>query len=268
MIGGQARVGADSPRTPPLTTVVAAGLAVGIGILAVALLWQLRFSDWGRYFVGSDLVGYTDGARRFLDTGSPYSPEQLAGPYQLDIRSFIHPPIALLLFLPFLVLPAFLWWALPAGILAWALVRLRPAPWTWPVMLLMVCWPRSLGSIVAGNSDLWVMAFVAAAAVIGWPAVAIAIKPSFGPLMLIGIRRRSWWIAAGIVGAVSLVLLPLWPQWLDAVRNASPDPLYSVWNLPLVCLGLVAWLGRTRMPRVEASAAATGMSSVGTSPSE
>ena len=234
---------AEARQAPDRRTAVAAGLAVGIGIAAVWLFFQTLWSDWGRFFVGSDLVGYTDGARRFIDTGSPYTAEQLAGPWQLDIRSFIHPPIALGLFIPFLVLPALLWWAIPAAILGWALWRLRPAPWTWPVMLLLLCWPRSLGSIIAGNTDIWIMAFVAAAAVLRWPAAFIVIKPSFAPLLLIGVRRRSWWLTMAVLGVISLLMLPLWFEWVTVLRNASPDPLYSIFNLPLVSIGLVAWLG-------------------------
>jgi hypothetical protein len=32
----------------------------------------------------------------------------------------------------------------------------------------------------------------------GWPALAVALKPTLLPFALIGARRRSWWLVAGL----------------------------------------------------------------------
>ncbi len=214
----------------------------GVRLLAVASGSFAR--DWG--FGNGDLVGYTDGARRFLETGSPFTLEQLSGPWVLGPHSFIHPPAALPLFLPFLVLPWILWWLIPLAVTAFAILRLRPAMWAWPLMALCLCWPRSAGAIVVGNTDIWVMAFLAAGAWLGWPLALLVVKPTFAPLAIIGIRRRSAWLAGAAVAALSLVALQLWIDWLTVIRNAGLSPGYSLLNLPLVLIPVIAYLARTR----------------------
>ena len=191
-----------------------------------------------------DLDGYLTGARRFVETGSPYLPSQVAGPWTLGPHSFIHPPAALALFVPFLVLPAFLWWAIPLGVTAFVIIRLRPASWTWPLMAACLVWPRSAGSLLAGNTDMWSMAFVAAGAMWGWPAALLVVKPTVAPLALIGGRRALW--AGLIVIALCAALLPLWFEYAVVIGNAGVDWTYSLLNLPLVVLPAIAWLGRQR----------------------
>lgn len=225
-----------------ITRAVCATLAVVILAAFVQSIVDTLWMD-----PGSDLVrGYLPGARLFLETGSPYSPEQLAGSWSLDYHSFVHPPAALPLFLPFLVLPLPLWWIVPLGTTVYAIWRQRPAPWTWPVMALCLLWPRSTGSLVVGNSDIWAMAAVAAGTVWGWPVVLLAIKPTFAPLALVGARHRSTWIAAAVSLAFVAVTAALWWQWWTAIGNAHLSWTYSLLNLPLVVLPLVAWLGRSR----------------------
>ena len=58
-----------------------------------------------------------DITRNWVDTGEFYLPHQLAGPYQVQtLVDVLYPPIALYLFVPFLVLPAVLWWAIPMSV--------------------------------------------------------------------------------------------------------------------------------------------------------
>jgi hypothetical protein len=234
---------------------VAVGLTVVL--LALAGLELVALNAMYPVILFSDpVVGYFPGAQRFLDTGSPYAPEQVAGAWSLGAHSFIHPPAALALFVPFLALPLPLWWVLPLGFTAWAVWRLRPAPWTWPLMAACLLWPRSTGSLLAGNSDMWAMAFVAAGTLWGWPVALLAIKPTFAPLALIGIRRRWTWIAGVVWLALVAVTLPLWLEWLRVTANAGLSPTYSVNNLPLVLLPLVAWAGRCQRPSAVSSACA------------
>ena len=248
-----------NPRTWPLRAPSAVHVRVALEMTSVVLLvafaWQLLGtwnSDWARLYAGGDLGGYLHGARRFLDTGSPYLPAHVAGPWTLEAHSFVHPPAALALFVPFLTLPAVLWWATPIGVTAWLLARLRPARWTWPLLVLCLIWPRLIGSLLAGNSDMWAMAIVALGAAFAWPFVFLVIKPTFAPIALLGSRRRSWWIAAAVVGVANLVALPLWLEYLAVVRNSQLRLDYSLLNLPLVALPAIAWLGRSRRPEAAA----------------
>jgi hypothetical protein len=232
----------DHRRTsyPPIPTVLAGVLVA----LALVNLVQGGLSDWGRQFAFRDLDGYLDGTRRFLATGSPYDPLAIAGAWELGPHSFIHPPTALPLFLPFLVLPAFLWWAVPLGVTAYAVRRLSPAPWSWPVMALGLVWIRSTGSLLAGNTDMWAMAFVAAGAVWGWPAALLAVKPTFAPLAVVAITRRRFWIGAVAVAVASLAMAGLWLEYAAVIRNSGVSLAYSLLNLPLVAVPAVAWLAR------------------------
>jgi hypothetical protein len=222
-------------------------LAIVIVGLAVIQVGSLFMGPFGRRFFANDLDGYLAGARRFLDFGSPYLPEQLSGAWPLQPDSFIHPPVALLLFVPFLALPAFLWWAIPLGLTAWSVLRMRPAAWAWPLMALGLIWPRTAGILIAGNSDMWVAALVAAALAWSLPTtVLLVLKPSYLPLALIGITWRSWWISAVIVAAVCLAFGPLWFDYLTVLRGATLDPLYSLYNSPYVLIPVIAWAARTR----------------------
>ena len=237
-----------SVRAVPLPTVV---VVSGLGLLVAALAIEIQFAwatvsgPWFASFGFADLGGYLDGARRFVATGSPYLPSQVAGPWQLGAHSFIHPPTALPLFLAFLVLPAPLWWAIPLGATAWVVRQLRPAGWALALMAVALLWPRSVGSLLAGNSDMWAMALVAVGVRYGPGPLLLAIKPTFAPLALAGMRRRAWWIAAGTCCVAVAATLPLWVQYVAVIRGAGLPLTYSVWNLPLVCVPLLAWAGRS-----------------------
>lgn len=216
-----------------------AGIALGIGVYAAQELAWMAGSPWAQQFAfaNGDIAGYLDGTRRFLVTGSPYE----TGVLTLSAHSFIHPPIALALFLPFLWLPSILWWAIPIVGTAYLVVRSRPAPWTWPLIALALLWPRSQGAILAGNSDLWVMFVVALGVRFGWPIVGLILKPTFAPLGLLWLRDRRTRIAALGIGLAMLPLLPLWLQWFSVVRQIDGGLAYSIGSLPLVLLPTVAW---------------------------
>ncbi len=225
----------------------AVGLTATFAVIAVLETVSLLATPWGQGLIASDIVqGYLPAASRFLATGSPYLPAQVAGPWQLGVHSFIHPPIALALFVPYLYLPLALWWIVPVGLVTAALRRLNPSDWAWPVMAACLVWPRSVGSVVAGNTDVWAMAAVAAGSAWGWPVVLLAVKPTLAPLAVVAIRRRSAWIGAVIVAMASVAMLPLWIDWLHVIANAGLSWTYSLANLPLVAAPAVAWLARRR----------------------
>ena len=98
---------------------------------------------------------------------------------------------------------------------------------------------------VWGNPGLWVMAAIVLATHFGWPGVLVFLKPTLAPFALIGIRRRSWWVALGGLALVSLLFLPMWFEYITVLSNAKhPNGLtYSIAQVPAMLLPIVAWLG-------------------------
>jgi hypothetical protein len=219
-----------------------------VGAILVIAAWEAvvlwRYLEDQRV-LGTDLDYYRAIGQRWLDTGSFYLPRQLAGPYvvQADV-DVLYPPVALLLFVPFTILPWPAWWLIPVGTLAWVTMRWRPAPWTWPILAFFVAWPPQVANLLYGNSNFWAIAAVAGGLAFGWPGVLVILKPSLAPFALAGIRRRSWWVAALVLGLLSLAMLPLWVDFMAAMRNSDVSPTYSLGNLPPMLIPVVAWLGR------------------------
>jgi hypothetical protein len=192
-----------------------------------------------RWFVGI--------AERWLETGQLFAERQLTGPYEvLTLVDFLYPPVALLLFLPFIWLPAFLWWLIPLGVFTYCIVRLRPARWTWPLILACIAWPQTISQILYGNTNMWVAAAVAAGVVWAWPSVLVLLKPSLLPFALVGINHRSWWLALGVLVLVSIPFGGLWPDYLTAMRNSDLGPFHALRTIPFFLAPLIAWVGRTR----------------------
>ena len=158
----------------------------------------------------------------------------------------LYPPIALVIFVPLAVLPALVWWFVPLAVLAVAWWRWMPVPWTWPIALLLLMWPRSMATFYYGNADMWVLAGVAGGLLGGWPAVLVLLKPTLAPLALVGMRHRSWWlIPVAVLASISLTA-PLWLDYVSALRNLRIGWEYSVGSLPLGLIPIVLWLGRSR----------------------
>ena len=224
-------------------------LAYGAFLTGDMILHQPKWD--GLITIGQDHGLYMRGVDRFLSTGSPYLPEQTRGArydsFSGDV--FLYPPLALLLMVPMRFLPAVLWWIIPLGTIAAVVWRLRPAWWTWPLLAACVAWPRTISYLGAGNTDMWVAAFVAAGVVAGWPAALVVLKPSFAPLMLVGARRRAWWVACGLLVAFSIATWPLTAQYLTVVREGNVSVGYSLISLPVTLIGPIAWVGRRREPQ-------------------
>lgn len=208
----------------------------------------------GRY-AAIDYRLYMDATSHWLSTGTFYAPWQTSGTYNLlDAQgdatgAILYPPFSLYLFAPFTVLPAFLWWLLPLGATAAVLWRLRPSPLAWPVMALCLWYPTSGLKILTGNPTIWVLAATALGTLYAWPSVGVLIKPSLFPFALIGIKNRRWWLALAVLGVMSLPFGLLWHQWIVALLNAKGGGvLYSVQEIPLLCLPLAARIGRTSGP--------------------
>lgn len=205
------------------------------------VLWTLLGRD-PRFPVGCDYRAVTDAARTWLTGGAFYPAYQLAGPYTpASLPSpIMYPPVALWLFAPFTVLPAWLWWVVPALAVGWALNRLRPAWWAWPVMALLWAYPRAPEAVMNGNPVIWAVAAVSVGVVVSGPAALALFKPTLIPFALVGIRSRGWWLVLALGIAAALPFAPLWPQYLQAIANLHA-PLPYLWHdYPLLAIPLVA----------------------------
>ncbi len=242
---------------PPATQRLTLFAAVVIGALAIvetvwiALVYIPSSSQY--YQIGMDYRFFRDIGARWLADGSFYLPRQLAGPYTATTMvDVLYPPVALFLFIPATLLPAALWWFLPAAILTYAVASWRPAPWAW-LAIAIVCLDPSVGMAwLLGSSSIWMAAITAATLRWRWPAVFLAIKPFLLPLGLPVAQQRLVWAAGSAVGIVSLAMLPLWADYVTAMRNASIDPLWAARDIPVVLLPVIARLGAVTASRCSA----------------
>jgi hypothetical protein len=219
-------------------------------LLAILVVnaWDLAtvLRQWGedyRFFMAI--------ADRWRTGASVYLPHQLAGPYsELSGRDMIYPPVALLLFVPLSYVPAPLWWTIPLGTIAAIPVWFRPEAWTWPLLALALWYPRDESMIIWGNTGMWIAALVALGLVWGWPAALVLLKPSLAPFMLAGSRNpRALALGVVVLAAVSLMMVPLWIDYGTAGRNAGaswPSVLYSLPDIPLLLMPVLAWAARAR----------------------
>ena len=201
--------------------------------------------------VGLDLWLYLDRTRSWLDGGGFYLARQLAGvAYDTTAGDVFYPPTILWLLVPFTVLPAVLWWAIPLGVTVVAMVRLSPGRLAWPVLALLAVYPRAWEMIVYGNPSMWVIAGIAAGAAWGWPAVVALIKPTLAPFALIGVRRRGWWIGLGVVVAASVPFGTMWVDYAGVLAHATNrlgiDYLLGEW--PIALGPVIARLASTTRP--------------------
>jgi hypothetical protein len=230
-------------------------LAVGLTAFALAVgafvVWTFLTDPKFAEMWGFDRTTYADATRRWLATGSFYNPWQLGGPYPLHYRDILYPPIALLVLVPAMALPPLLWWLIPLAIYGSVIAYHRPAWWAWPLIAWCVCWPVSLLVIGNGNPGIWAAAAVALGTLAGWPAVMVLIKPTLAPFALIGARRRSWWLALGVLALLALPFGGLWLDWLHAVTDAHNDRmglLYSLGEVPWLAAPIIAWRARQTRP--------------------
>ena len=222
------------------------GLAASAATILVPVLFVLAIPDPLEQAPGIDFALYRDVAARWLGGGPFYEAHQLAGPYEVAHGDVLYPPVGLWLFVPFTVLPAALWWGIPAAVTAWAVLRVRPRPAVWPLMALCLAWPTTPLKIWTGNPVIWGIAAMSVAIVYRWGAPFVLLKPSLFPFALFGIRDRAWWAGLGVFVALCLPFGTLWLDWITSVVNSrGSGPLYSVLEAPMLLLPLVAWLGRT-----------------------
>jgi hypothetical protein len=239
-----ARTDARLVRTGRVVTRVAVGVLIFelVRLAAAFVVWPTS--------VGVDYELHRTAAASWLSGSGFYLPHQLAGPYSIHFGmayELLYPPVILWLLVPFLYLPAVLWWAIPIGLIAASMIRLRPASWTWPVFALLMLFPYSWQEFLWGNPSMWVLAFASLGAAFGWPGVLVLLKPTLAPFALLGINRRSWWVALGVFGVMCLPFGSMWLDWLQAavVNPTNGGLTYSLPYVPAMCIPLLAWLGST-----------------------
>ena len=94
---------------------------------------------------------------------------------------------------------------------------------------------------------MWVAAFVALGTVWKGAAVLSLVKPSLAPFALVGFGTPSWLLVLAGYAAVSLVMIPLWFQYLIVLRNGTElDWSYSLRHIPLMAVPVIAWITRER----------------------
>ena len=128
-------------------------LTLGI-LLLWADGWRATFAAWGTEGarLGVDFRLYVDTARQWAEGGEFYPARQLVGPYEiLTIGEILYPPTAILLFLPFIAMPTVLWWAIPIATVVGVIGYWRPAPYGWPLLALILWWPRTNQDLLTGN---------------------------------------------------------------------------------------------------------------------
>lgn len=244
-------MGPRKTRAQRLTLTALAGSTAAILVLAaIELAYGLAYKGWANA-IGGDLTYYASLARMLFTTGHWFPDKELHGPWlilhsgPLDV---LYPPAVAWIFAPFIWLPVGVLLALVIGVNLWLIRDWRPAPWTWPLMALCVLWPLTLLKGIGGTSSLFVMMALALGLRYRWPSVFILLKPSLFPFALLGIRSKWWWVGLAVLGLMSLPFLRetlLYPQVILDSRN--PDgALYSLTDVPMMAIPVIAWLGRTR----------------------
>jgi hypothetical protein len=221
-------------------------MSASVCLLLVALFAPIAVHSIDRVNLGGDLDLYLGATRRWLGGGAFYEAFQLAGRYPITDGAVLYPPVALLLFVPFVFLPAFLWWAVPAATVAGSLVRLRPHPMAWPLMTGLALFSPAIVTVWAGNPVMWVLAALSLGCVLVGPAALVLIKPSLFPFALVGANRRRWWIALALFALACLPFWALWVDWMSVLLNSDGSLGYSAREALVLAIPLVAWTSRRR----------------------
>jgi hypothetical protein len=209
----------------PLTVLL---VAVGLGRLVMMLLEAAAMPG----AIGIDYAAVTDAARRWLDTGQPFPDRQLHGPYAhigwnpSDTGEFFYPPVTLPFFALFAFLPALAWWLAIALLFALGLRRVRPARWSWPLLAGLAAFTNLVPVLIAGNPALWIAVCALWAPVTGWSGALVLLKPTLAPWAVLGIWRRSWWVAIAVLALASIPFASLWVDWVHAVLDLQESGLH------------------------------------------
>jgi hypothetical protein len=234
---------------------------IATGLLVLVAGWSLIASwDAMTLHYGRDLSWYLDAVRRWLGGDGWFQARQLTGPYVISSADVLYPPTLVWLLLPWLVLPAWTFIAIPIGITAWAVYRLRPPEQAWPLLAACLIWPATNVKIASANPGLWIMAAVALGTVFRWPAAFALLKPTVAVFGLIGSNRAGWWRTVGFLGLLSLPMTSdvlRYPQVLLDARGGGF--YYSIWDLPMLLLPALAWASAGCVPQGATPIVARGL---------
>jgi hypothetical protein len=240
------------------TTRVALLVLTGFVLLVATAIAVTRFQAFeSRGLVGVDRDLAVELGRRWFANGTMYLPYQFA-PYAYDTGAGstdlsrmpgLYPPISGPVFWVAGYLPAIAWWGIPLSVISYSVLRFRPAMWSWPIIAALLVVPNVSSSIVVGNTTMWVSAAVASGLVLRWPVLIVLLKPTFAPLLILGIRSRAVWAGLLVAAGASLLMLAEWGRYVQAVGNSNASVTYSLPDLPLVLLPAVAFVaGRPGTP--------------------
>ena len=171
---------------------------------------------------------------------------QLSGPYEIQTQvDNLYPPHALYLFVPFLVLPDDPVVGHPAGRHRLRRLVVPAGSGCGRSWRSSCCSRRPRPDPLRQHRHVGRRAF-AGGVRWAWPSVLVTFKPSLAFFAIIGIRSRSWWIAAAVLAVVSLPFLSLWLDYPTVMSNSDAKFWYSFGNLPFFVLPIVAYLGSSR----------------------
>jgi hypothetical protein len=215
--------------------------------LVEALYFAFRPGGLLFFGLGFDHDTYFAAARDWLAGRGFYESYQVAGPYLIDAREILYPPLLLAVLVPFSFLPDILWVVVPAALTAFIVWSWRPTFWPTLAIGLCLAWPSTSGLYLLGSPGIWAVLAVAAATRWGWAGPLVLVKPSLFPFALVGIRTRAWWVSLVVGAILVLVTLPMWVDYLTVLLNArgpSANILYGLWTVPVMFVPVLAWLGR------------------------
>jgi len=233
-----------------LLVVLVGGLA-GLVVLRAAS-YALQLDDVVALLGRSDHWVFMEAAHRLRGDGPLYRDFQLVGEY--SVRQYtattmgdLYPPTTYLLIVAMSFLPDVLWWAIPLSVVAAVVWYWRPSLAGWAGILACFAPPWAWDGILSGGLFMWVAAFVALGT--RWPVflAGVLVKPNLFPFALFGVRSLSWWVAVLAGTLVALLMLPLWFEYVKVITNLKDAGyLYSIHNIPLVLVPLIAWASRQR----------------------
>jgi hypothetical protein len=228
-----------------LLLVAGTSLVVGIARIAIVLANPTYFSS----AAGGDLDWQMQATYRWLAGDTWYMPYQLSGPYYNQSGN-LYPVVVVPLYLAFTVLPHVLWWVIPIGVMVAFLIWTRPTPWGRALIAACLTLPAiSIVHLINGNTTMWVAMLIALGYRWPWVTALIApFKPSLFPFAFLGIRSKSWWVAATVLVAVNIPLIPVWLEYVQVLRNAygeQVNPFYAARDLPMLAVPFIAWATRT-----------------------
>jgi hypothetical protein len=223
------------------------GAVLATAIIVGGMWWSAIRTGFAVPAFAIDYNLYRTAAERWLSGDGFYLAYQLAGPYSIyGHLPILYPPTVLALLIPFTVLPAVLWWAIPTAIVAGVLRYHRTRPAALLVIAGLLAWPTtSVYLLWTGNPVLWACTFLALATIRPGLAPLVLLKPTLGPFALWGIGHREWWVGLAVFALLSAAFLPMWVDYATVIRNSDGGLLYSLWNVPLMLVPVVGWLGRS-----------------------